>query len=162
MGSLRWLVVTFLCVTGCAYYSFHGTSIPPHIRRVEIPLADDAALVYGLDEELTDSLRALFGRRGLSVVGSDGDAHLQATIRQYREEAEEYRGARHDTEISSYSIYVQVEVLFIDAVERDTLFSGMLHERGVYDAHSESEQIGRSRAVELISQNILDASFPGW
>ena len=80
--------VLLLCTSGCAYYSFSGASIQPHLTTIAIPLTEDRSLspLTLLDETLTEMLVDRFVRQTrLTLVEDEDEADLVLTtqITQY-------------------------------------------------------------------------------
>ncbi|MGM0443625.1 MAG: LPS assembly lipoprotein LptE [Fibrobacterota bacterium] len=160
---MRSLLAAFvLLLTGCAYYSFQGSSVPSHIETIAVPVFKNDAQVQNVAEELTDLLRSQMSRHGLTTTSRDADAVLTGTVLSYESRAREYSGEWEDTEIGSYAVTIRVTATLQDKVKKDELYSGTVEATGIYSADSEDENDGIARAAEKIVQKIINNSFPGW
>ncbi len=76
------LILLLPYLSGCAYYSFSGASIPSHLTTIAIPLAEDRSLgpLTVLDEALTEFLIERFVRQTrLSLVENEDEADILLT-----------------------------------------------------------------------------------
>ena len=77
-------LLPFWLLSGCAYYSFSGASIPSHLNTIAIPLAQDRSTspLTVLDESLTELLIDRFVRQTrLTLVEDEAEADLLLTVR---------------------------------------------------------------------------------
>ena len=162
MKRLFALLILLVFITGCGVYSLSGSSLPDHLRTVEIPLFDNKALAQFVPEELTETLTAAVRRERLQLVAQNGDAEIYGTILTYSNSPYDYKGGRDDLSIKAYAVRVMAQITFVDNIAHDTLFTGKLTGLGIYDFGSESEAIGRNRAVEELSEKIIFNSLKGW
>ncbi|MGM0460999.1 MAG: LPS assembly lipoprotein LptE [Fibrobacterota bacterium] len=162
MKAHKLLIAALICV-GCGYYSFDGSSLPAHIKRVELRTLENGTSVPGVADELTDSLSARFRRQGVRITGrDDGDGRLWGEVMEYDRRADDYGGSWDDADIISYSVTVAAELNFVDITSGDTVFSGIIREQGLYNAVSEDEETGKMRALEKITQSLMNQISPGW
>ncbi|MBI2880687.1 MAG: LptE family protein [Candidatus Tectomicrobia bacterium] len=78
-----------LALAGCGYHlqGAGGSSLPPHVRKIHIPIFTNKTLEQGIEVRLTDALRSVIindGRVFLASGVSDADAILEGQILQYR------------------------------------------------------------------------------
>jgi hypothetical protein len=161
MKAHNLLIAGLICV-GCGYYSFDGSSLPAHIKRVELHTLENGSSVPGVAGDLTDSLAARFRRQGARITGRNGDGRLWGEITEYDRRAQDYSGSWDNAEIISYSVTVAARLNFVDFHSGDTLFSGIIREQGLYNAVSEDEETGKMRALEKITQSVMNQISPGW
>lgn len=78
------LFLSFSQVTGCGYaFTGAGSVLPPDVKKVYIPLAENNSTELGLADVVTEALREQFDSYGVvTVVDSqnDADAVLRTTI----------------------------------------------------------------------------------
>jgi hypothetical protein len=80
---MRRAVLLLLCLL-CGCYSFRGSSLPSHIKTLEIPVVENRTLEVVLIEELTTALTDRFvADNRLKVVQRSGDAVLEGVITGY-------------------------------------------------------------------------------
>ena len=161
MIRLLIIVSTFLFV-GCGVYTLSGSSIPDHLKTVEVPLFDNRALAQNIPEDLTQALSLAVRRERLKLVATNGDATISGVILSYKNAPYDYKGGRDNLDIKAYAVSVLSEVSFVDNVKDDTIFSGKLDAIGVYDFSTENEDIGRERAIEELVDKIIFNSLKGW
>ena len=84
MKYLLNLVVLLLCLVGCGYTLQGGGSVlPPDVRRIYIPTAENSTAEAGLTLTVTEALRDEFERYGVITVVDDAaqaDAILKSRI----------------------------------------------------------------------------------
>ncbi len=84
MMRSAWCLLPVWLLSGCAYYSFSGASIPPHLSTIAIPLAEDNSIspLTVLDEALTELLIDRFVRQTrLTLVEDEAEADVLLTVR---------------------------------------------------------------------------------
>ena len=154
--------ILFIALTSCGVYSLSGSTLPDHLKTVEIPLFDNRALAQTIPDELTQALTLAVRRERLKLVATNGDAVIQGTILTYRNAPHDYKGGRDNLDIKAYAVTILAEVMFEDNIKNDTLFNGKLTAIGVYDFGSEDEEIGRQRAINELVEKIIFNSLKGW
>ena len=162
MKTLFISLVLIVLFSGCGVYSLSGSSLPDHLRTVEIPLFDNKALAQFVPEELTATLTEAVRRERLQLVAQNGDAEIFGTILTYSNSPYDYKGGRDNLNIKAYAVRILAQITFVDNIKKDTLFNGKLTGLGVYDFDGESEEIGRKRAVAELSDKIIFNSLKGW
>ena len=81
---IAWCLLPLWLLSGCAYYSFSGASIPSHLTTIAIPLVEDNSVspITVLDEALTELLVDRFVRQTrLALVENESEADLLLTAR---------------------------------------------------------------------------------
>ena len=83
------LLLLFVCLSACGYtFRGSGSVLPPDVKAIFIPLAENNSTKIGLAEIVTESMREEFDSYGaVSVVDrqSDADAVLRVTIANVKE-----------------------------------------------------------------------------
>lgn len=148
--------------SSCGFYSFSGSSIPSHMKTIEIPLFENASYKQLVAENITDKVIDLAQKERLKLVSSNGDAILEGKLLSYDNRADDYSGNRSNLQVKSYAVTMTVEVSFKDKVKDKVLYTGTVTAKGIYDFDSESEEVGIRRAVDEIAQKIMNNSLPGW
>lgn len=155
-------IIAVSLLAGCGVYTLSGSSIPDHLKTVEVPLFDNRALAQNIPEELTQALSLAVRRERLKLVATNGDATISGTILSYRNAPHDYKGGRENLDIKAYAVSVLTEVTFLDNIKNDTIYNGKLSALGVYDFASENEDIGRERALKELVDKIIFNSLKGW
>ncbi|MDH5589739.1 MAG: LPS assembly lipoprotein LptE, partial [Gemmatimonadota bacterium] len=156
-----------LLAAGCNY-SFRAGSFPPaHVRSIAIAPFDNETNRFELSGELYDLLlRNLPGALGVRAAGEDvADAVVRGTIRQYDVVAPNYRaGAQGErAEVLQRQVNLVVGVQIIDLVENVILWeSSSVRAQGLFLEASETEEVGRAEALELLVQAIVDGAQSNW
>jgi len=160
---MRCLVLAiFGFLTGCVYYTFSGSTLPSNIKTIEIPLFENMALVQGAAEDITRVLSQKAGREKLTLVARNGDAVIKGTVVSYRNSAADYIGTRDNLTIKSYSVEIVADILFYDNKNDKEIYKGRVSSVSYYDFSNESEEDGRARAVEDITDKIMLNSIRSW
>ena len=136
--------------SGCGIYSFSGSSLPPHIKTVSIPLFEDQTSEFGLDQQITDELIMVVTQDNtLKIAGLRGaDSFIKGEITQVLDRAGQYDEQEN---ASDFRIYITVTVSFEDAKKRKH-----------WGAYSGDRQEGMLEAVGKITQDILNRTVSGW
>ncbi len=146
----------------CGFYSFSGSSIPAHLKTIEVPLFANDALVQGVAEDITDAVTSAMQREKLRIVPREGNAIITGTVATYNNHAYDYSGDRENLNMKSYVVDITAQIQFRDLVDEVDLYNGALTGQGVYDFDTENEEIGRKRAVDDLVEKIMINSLQGW
>ncbi len=164
-GSLA--VVLSLVVSGCAY-SFRAGSFPPeHVETIAVQPFDNETNRFELSGELYDQLlRNLPRALGIRTAGEDlADAVVRGSIMRYDVIAPNYQSARSGqaAQVLQRQVSIGVSVEIIDLVENVVLWeSRSLIAQGEFVEASETEEVGRLEAIELLVQKIVDGAQSNW
>jgi outer membrane lipopolysaccharide assembly protein LptE/RlpB len=159
-----WFFVPTALVAGCTY-TFNPSSIPGHIRTLEIPVADNQTLEVVLAEEITNALSERFvNDNTLQVVQSDADAVLECSIIGYQNRVftfDETQTARE------YVVIMTVDMTLRDRVKGKEIWD----EEGVTgtatyalddDEGVTTEEEARVLAIKQIVDEALSKTVEGW
>ncbi|MEE2897302.1 MAG: LPS assembly lipoprotein LptE [Gemmatimonadota bacterium] len=164
-GSLA--VVLSLVVSGCAY-SFRAGSFPPeHVETIAVQPVDNETNRFELSGELYDQLlRNLPRALGIRTAGEDvADAVVRGSIMRYDVIAPNYQSARSGqaAQVLQRQVSIGVSVEIVDLVENVVLWeSRSLIAQGEFVEASETEEVGRLEAIELLVQKIVDGAQSNW
>lgn len=154
-------------LSGCAFYSFTGASIPSHIETVAIPLAGDntSSPIPTLGRELTNLLTDQFvGRTRLSLNNNEpnADAVLTARILRYSNQPV---GVSGDERATTNSVEIRVQARYYDQVDDTTMvdqtFTGSAEYNPAQAGLSGAEQATRI-AIERVSEDIFTTATSNW
>ena len=159
-----WFVVPAVLLAACAY-TFNPSSIPGHIRTLEIPVADNQTLEVVLAEEITNALSERFVRdNSLQVVQSDADAVLECSIVGYQHRVFTFDETQTAKE---YVVIMTVDMTLRDRVKGKEIWD----EEGVTgtatyalddDEGVTTEEEARVLAIKHIVDEALSKTVEGW
>jgi outer membrane lipopolysaccharide assembly protein LptE/RlpB len=155
---LAFILISFLA--SCGPYSFSGASTGG-IRTVYIPVFDNETIEYGLGEELTNKITAaIVADNTLKVVNKDeADAYISGKVISFKKSSETYN---KEDQVQEYRVDVTVNVSFVkpngEAVWEDPRISSF----GVYQADTETEDEGKTQALEKLAEIIVNRTVRNW
>ena len=159
-AAVIYIIISFLItsITGCAIYSFSGSTLPSHIRTVSVPLFQNQTPEFGIDQKITDAVIEAINRDNtLRIAGlNQSDSVLKGTIDQITDQAGQYN---QDEVASSYRVYVTVHAVFEDLKKDKIIWEEEWREWGGY---TDSRETGLQEAMEKISENIVNRTVSGW
>jgi len=148
-----------LIITRCGIYSFSGSTIPSHIKTINVPLFEDKTAEFGIDQQLTDAvIDGITKDNTLKISGPrGGDSVLKGIIVNVREQAGQYD---QQERASDYRIFITVRVTFEDVKKRKTLWEEEFSEWGRYEGVNRDD--GIKEAVEKLKEVIINRLVSGW
>jgi hypothetical protein len=158
--ALAMAVLALLC--GC--YTFSGSTLPPHLKTVEVPLFANQSLEPNVADEITQELsRELLQSNLLKVVERDGNAVISGSVTSYTNAPYTF-GASETRQVSvqQYSVKITVDVEFLDRKKDEPIYKGAITGEGIYNLSNENEQAGKQKAIKEIVQRIMQNSVQGW
>jgi hypothetical protein len=150
-------VIVFGCV-----YTFSGSTLPSNVKTVEIPLFEYKSLVQGVAERITEVLSQKVSHEKLTLVSKNADCYIAGIVAAYRNSAQDYSGDRNSLTIKNYSVEIAVDIIFYDNKNAKEIYKGRIVSIGNYDFANETEEDGRARAIEDITEKILQNSVKSW
>ena len=122
---------------------------------------DLALPVAQLADRLTDAvIKAFIGEGTISVKeASKAEAVLVGTVTEYKREPFTYD--RQDN-VSQFAAKVKVHVKTVKANTEEVIWEEDFIAQGVYEAASETEGDGQTRAIDILTRNILDRTTKSW
>ena len=160
-------VAAALTAGGCNYSFISGAGLPSHVRTVAIlPFENDTGR-FELTQEIHEALlRQLPRALGLNPAGEEtADAVISGTIVGYNLTAPLYRrGQQAETiQVLQREVVLQAKVEILDREEYTILWDNSnLRVVGQYLDASETEEVGRAEAIELLVQKIVDGAQSNW
>lgn len=150
----------------CGYYSFSGSSLPPHIRTLAIPVFENKTTEFGIPEDITSALINEFTRdNSLKIVDQrDADSIINGTILNIREQA----GAYNVTEqVKEIKVFVSIQAKFEDIKKNKTLWEEQITQWGTYrpddpSAGNATRQEAIQEALNKIVADIFNKTISGW
>lgn len=162
--SVMLMLVNFAACVGCPY-SFTGASIPPHIKSIAIPFAEDrsGSGEPTLREILTEKLTTKFieDNNLLVTERSEADALLECVIVSLNDAPAIITTGEN---VQTRRITISVSVVYRDMVERKVIYEKQFSGYGDYSATglSDERNNGIIEALENISNDILLDTISGW
>jgi hypothetical protein len=152
--------------TGCNY-SFRGGSFPSHIRTVAVVPFENETTRLELTQELHEvMLRNLPRALGVRSAGEEvADAVVRGRITRYDVATPNYRptAAGDRAEVLQREVVLTIQVEIVDVVENVILWEDSgLRAEGQYLEASETEEVGKEIALELLVQRIVDGAQSNW
>jgi hypothetical protein len=148
-------------IGGCGVYSFSGSSIPPHIKTVAVPLFEDNTAELGIDQQLTDAvIDAITRDNTLKIAGPRaGDSVVRGTILRVEDRAGQYD---ENENASDFRVTLNVKVVFEDVKNRNALWEETFSQWGAYDNSETSREDGIQEAIDKIVTDVLNRMVSGW
>ena len=158
-----------MCLTlacGCNY-SFQSGSFPDHIRTIAILPFENDTNRFELTQEIHEQLlRDLPRALGVTNAGEDvAHAIVQGRILNYNLTTPLFRPGEeiNQVDVLQRQVSLRVEVELIDVAENLILWDALgLTTEGQYLEDSESEEVARAEAIELLVQRIVDGAQSNW
>ena len=137
------------------------------MKTVAIVPFDNTTNRPELTDEIFQQLLREFPRsQGLQPAGRDvADAVVLGTIKQYQLTTPSYRAnaAGETPDVLQRQVTIVLEVEIQNLVDNVVLWeSTNISGRGQYLEESETEEVGRALAIELIIQQIVDGAQSNW
>lgn len=149
-------------VFGC--YSFTASTLPSHIKTVQIHEVDNKTLDPVLGNTLKDSVEKMFRKNagGVRLVNSGADADFELTLLSYTNKPENYTSS---SEVETYRVTMKVNVRFYDNVKEKMIYKGEnLSADGTYDVlqNETEDRHGQSRAIAKLQDLIIANALAKW
>ena len=166
-----WRILPVLALgllSSACFYSFQaGAGFPDHIRTVAIiPFENDTTRPEITDEVFNLLLREFPRSQGLQPAGEDvADAVVRGTITRYEVSTPSYRAgaAGQVPTVLQRQVSLSVQVQIINLVDNEILWeSPGIAVQGEFLEESETEDVGRALAIELLIQRIVDGAQSNW
>ncbi|MFV1951473.1 MAG: LPS assembly lipoprotein LptE [Nitrospinota bacterium] len=155
--SSIFLPFLILCqsITGCGYHLVGlGSSLPPHIKSIAIPLFSNKSTEPGIERELTGSVREWFITDGRLKVVEEGEADmiLKGEINRYS-----LRPVSFDSQdnVTEYWVEMDISVKLKDVIENKVLIDQVLKSKWDYGVNKElvSTEARRIAAIKDASRD---------
>lgn len=154
-------------LAGCNYSFRAGSFPPPHIKTVAVAPFENETARFELSGELYDQLfRNLPSALGIRTAGEDvADAIVRGTILRYEVVAPNYRAGDEGqpAQVLQRQVNLTVSIEIVDLVENVILWEDRnVTAKGEFLEASETEDVGRAEAIELLVQKIVDGAQSNW
>ncbi|MFP4241666.1 MAG: LPS assembly lipoprotein LptE [Chitinispirillaceae bacterium] len=154
----------FSLLIGCGIYSFSGSTLPNHLKTVELPVFANSTMEPGVADEITSALENEIMKSQLSPVNNDADATISGTVMRYSNDPHTFGAAKEDSDVDveRYRVRISAKVEFFDNTNGEIIYEGSVSGEGTYDFQSETEEIGRRKAIEELVRQIIQNSVQSW
>ena len=160
-------VLLMVLLSGCAYYSFTGATLPSHLDTVSLPLAEDntTSPINTLDEDLTRLLNDRFvgqTRLNLETNESNADAVLDTRITQYENRPS---GVGGDGSAGNNRVSITVSAVYFDQVEDEELVNETFSSSEEYSPAEDGpdgEEAAALAVLEDIATDIFSSATSDW
>jgi hypothetical protein len=156
---LATLALLLPLLAGC--YSFSGSTLPPHLRTLRIHPVENRTLEPSLPDRLYRALQDGYrARSNLRQVNDGADAELFGTLLQYTHQPQSTAGSA----VTTWRVDILFRVVFVDRVRGDTLYADdRVPGYAFYTPDAgETEETGRTRAIESLVKVVLDNTVLAW
>ncbi len=159
-AALGILLVLTMTSGGCGVYSFSAAGKAP-FASIAVEQFDNKTAEYQLGDRLTDAVVDAFIRDNTVPVKdmSRAEAVLNGSVNGYRRDAYTYDQA---DVVKEYVVKVTIHVKVVKNGSEDVYWEEDFFAQGVYNADSETEEMGQTRAIELLTAAILDRTTKSW
>ena len=156
-----------LSLAGCMYSFTAGAGFPEHIRTIAVVPFENETNRFELTQEVHEALlRQLPRSLGLTTAGEGtADAVVTGTIQRYELTAPLYRRGQQaeSVQVLQREVILVVGVEVLDRENYTILWDQQqLRVVGQYLDASETEDVGRTEAIELLVQEIVDGAQSNW
>lgn len=149
-------------LAGC--YSFTASTLPSHIKTVQIHEVEDKTLDPVLANNIHTAIVDMFKKNagGVRLVNEEANADFSITLLSYTNKPENYNS---NSDVETYRVTIRVSVKFFDNVKERIIYeSNSLSADGTYDIQkNESEdRHGQARAIEKLQDLIIANALAKW
>lgn len=156
-----------LGVGGCNYSFRAGAGFPEHIRTIAVLPFENETARFELTQEIHQALLQELPRAlGVQLASEEAaDAVVRGTIHSYDLTAPLYRtgGVEQPAEVLQRQVTLRIEVQILDVGRNEIHWEDRsLTAQGEYLEASETEDVGRAEALEILVQRIVDGAQSNW
>jgi len=163
--TLLAIFATFLILgtfSSCSIYSLSGSTLPPHIKTVEIPVFGNTTLEPGIDDDVTTELSTEIMKSQLRPGNEGSDATIIGKVTRYSNRPHTFGAGGAEVNVEQYIVQISADVEFYDNVSARSIYKGMVSGEGTYDFQNEDEQAGRDKAIKNLVEKIIQNSVQIW
>jgi len=160
---LRRIILLLLVfgLVGCGFYSFKSgrTAL---VSSIGVPLFENQTAEYGLAEQLTEGItNGLIEENIIKVVDpSRAESILKGTVLTYSRSAYTFDA---DENVSEYLVEITIQARLVSAADETLIWeAASIRGWGEYAAGEETEQDGQKRAIEKLTEEIINRTVKGW
>jgi outer membrane lipopolysaccharide assembly protein LptE/RlpB len=160
-ATLVLLIAVVFTFTGCGYHlAGTGSSLPPHIKSIGVPIFVNQTQGYEVEQKITADVINVLIQRGKYEVKPEAegtDAVLKGTISSVSLVPITFNA---DGRAREYNVIIYAKVTFTDEIEKKVIFQnpGFVF-RGKYEIDQEEVQFfdRQSQAIDDIAQDFAES-----
>jgi outer membrane lipopolysaccharide assembly protein LptE/RlpB len=161
------LLLAVLAVAGCNYGFQGGGGFPAHVRTVFIAPIENETVQFDVDQQLFRLLNERLPRSlGVRLAGERAaDAIVRTRVTGYEDVAQNYRQGQTQgsVEVLENQVQIRLSIQIVDVRRNEMLYESTgITGRGSYRPDSQGEEVARTRAIELLIQQIIDGAQSQW
>lgn len=165
-ARLACLLVLAVLAGACNYGLQGGGGFPAEIRTVYIAPLGNQTVAFDLDDQIFTVMREQLPRAlGLSLAGErSADAVVRGTVTRYEDAAQNYRaGQPGSVDVLQHQVQITASIQIIDVREGVILYEQTaVSGRGVYRPDTQTDEIARTEAIEVLIQQIINGAQSQW
>lgn len=159
-----WVLLLLPSLSGCGVYSFTGASIPPHLKRIDVPVFQDKSNsgILSLKETLTDEVtNRIITQSSLELAtGSGADCRLTASIVNYSNQP---YVITQGVASATNRISIRIQVTYQDLVKRETIWEQSFDGWEDYSIGNRSaEEEALKNVITKLSDDIFSKVVSNW
>ena len=156
-NTLCFFVVVFL-FSSCGYHlSGYGSSLPPNIRTISIPVFKNSSSEPNIQKDVTDSVRRAFTSDGRLKVADakKADLIMRGTLTDYQLRAVAFNS---EDSVEEYIVRIGVQIIAYNRVKRKIIFEQKFTTQWNYRATSSVVESGleKLRALREAYDDLAD------
>ena len=162
MHFFKLIIFSSLLLFSC--YSFTATTLPEHIKTVQIEDVDYRSFDPVLGNRLQEGIKELFriNAPAVRIVNEDASANFKVTILNYSNRPESQSS---NADVETYRVTIGAEVSFYDNIRKKSIYENRsVSASGSYDVQkNESEEMhGQERAIKALQDIIVANALAKW
>jgi hypothetical protein len=152
---------------GCNYSFSAGQGFPEHVRTIAVVPFENETARFELTTEIFTALQSELPRALGIRIGAEAsaDAIVRGTIMSYTLGAPLYRTPEGTdrAEVLQREVQISVQVEILDVRDNVILWEDQrLVGQAAYTEGVEDEETGRTEAIELLVQRVIDGAQSNW
>lgn len=145
-------------------YSFTASTLPSHIKTVNIHEVEDKTLDPVLANDIHTAVVEMFKKNagGVRLVNDEASADFEITLLSYSNKPENFNS---NSDVETYRVTIRVSVKFYDNVKDRIIYENKsLSADGTYDvaANETEDRHGQKRAIEKLQDLIISNALAKW
>jgi hypothetical protein len=166
-GLLNFCILALLIGSTSFYgciYTLSGSSLPPGIKTVEVPLFANQSLEPNVADEITRQIsNEIVTGNLLKMVQQNGNAVINGTVTSYTNEPYTFgASATRRVDVQQYVVRITADIDFLDVKKNESIYKGQVTGEGIYDLSKQTEQDGKQAAIKELVQRVMSNSVQGW
>lgn len=164
LSTYSLLLIVFLISYGCGVYTFNGSSLPSHLKTVNIPLFLNKSMEPNVADEISQEInRQVLSSNQLRIISKEGDATISGEVTRYENVPYTFSATEvKQVDVDQYRVTISADVEFYDNKKNNSLYKGAVTGEGIYNFKTETESVGKQRAEKDLVKRILEKSVQSW